>query len=259
MEGERVKASEGARATTVQAKGAIGDLGGAWMSSDAEEAAGVAAGLPDWQLYFLGRHGVLGDVDPDVVLAAAFIFPADHLRREWTAARAVMTPAEALGRYLAVCHQWGRDQLTGYAPAARLSDLGQRVIDAADVVGLPLFAGWRAVPVPAGSDDTAVAERCAHVCQVLREHRGACHGVALAALQLDPLTAILVNSGGEANALEYGWEPPFAVPTDADRALRERVEEVTDDLAAVAYDALTPDEQAEFVTLLNAARAHAIG
>ena len=253
-------ASPQARATAVAAKGPIGSLGGAWMSTDAEEEAGVAAGLVGWQFYFLGRHGVLGDVDPDVVLAAAFVFPADHLRREWTAARAVMTPAEALSRYVEVCHAWGRERLGGFAGAERLADLGQRVVDASDVVGLPLFAGWRAVPLPeAGSDgepDTA-PERCAHVLQVLREHRGACHGVALAALQLDPLVAILANAGGEVNALDYGWQPPFPEVTDADRALRSRVEELTDDLVAPAYDALAADEQAELLTLLREAHSHA--
>src|SRR5215207_1782921 len=44
-----------ARDTAVAAKGPIGDLGGSWMSSDLEEAASAAAGLDDWQLYFLGR------------------------------------------------------------------------------------------------------------------------------------------------------------------------------------------------------------
>lgn len=245
-------ASPQARGTAVAAKGPVGDLGGAWMSTDAEEEAGAAVGLVDWQFYFLGRHGVLGDVDPDVVRAAAFVFPADHLRREWTAARSLMTPAEALSRYVEVCHAWGREQLAGFAGAERLADLGQQVIDASDVVGLPLFAGWRAVPVPAGG-----AERCAHVLQVLREHRGACHGVALAALQLDPLVAILANTGGEANALDYGWQPPFPEVTDADRALRSRVEKLTDDLVAAAYDGLTPDEQAELLTLLEDAHSHA--
>jgi hypothetical protein len=253
-----MKASPQARATAVAAKGPIGDLGGAWMSTDAEEEAGVAAGLIDWQFYFLGRHGVLGDVDPDVVLAAAFVFPPDHLRRQWTAARAVMTPAEALRRYIEVCHAWGREQLGAFTGAERLADLGQQVIDASGVVGLPLFAGWRAVPVPESGPDTA-PERCAHVMQVLREHRGACHGVALAALQLDPLLAILANAGGEANAIDYGWEPPFPEVTDADRVLRSRVEELTDDLVAPAYDALTQDEQAELLSLLQAAHANAFG
>lgn len=245
-------ASLEARETCVAAKGPIGDLGGAWMSSDAEEQVLEDAGLIDWQLYFLARHGVLGDVDPDVVLAAAFVFPADHLRAEWTTARAVMTPDEGLRRYLALCHLWGRQRLAGFDDLDRLTELGLRVIDSSAVVGLPLFAGWRAVPLP--SDP---AERCAQVMQVLREHRGSCHGIALAALQMDPLMAILTNQGGEENAREYGWQPPFPVPGDADRELRARVEELTDDLVAAAYDGLTVDEQAELLVLLEAAHSHA--
>lgn len=243
-----------ARTTAVAAKGPIGDLGGAWMSSEAEEQALAEAGLVDWQLYFLGRHGVLGDVDPDVILAAAFVFPADHLRREWTAARAVMTPDEGLRRYLALCHLWGREKLAGFDHLNRLTELGQKVIDASGVVGLPLFAGWRAVPLPADP-----AERCAQVMQVLREHRGACHGVALAACQMHPLVAILTNQGGEENADEYGWKPPFPVITDADRELRERAEELTDDLVAEAYQGLTDAEQTELLDLLRAAHTHAFG
>src|SRR5215204_179170 len=94
-----------ARDTAVAAKGPIGDLGGSWMSSDLEEAASAAAGLDDWQLYFLGRHGVLGDVHPEVVRAAAYVFPVERIADQWDAARAVMTPEEATQSYLAVCHQ----------------------------------------------------------------------------------------------------------------------------------------------------------
>lgn len=244
--------SDPARITAVSAKAPIGDLGGAWMASDAEEQALLDAGLVDWQLYFLGRHGVLGDVDPDVILAAAFVFPTDHFRREWRAARAVMSPDEGLRRYLALCHLWGREKLAGFTGLQRLTQLGQKVIDSSDIVGLPLFAGWRAVPLP--SDPS---ERAAQVLQVLREHRGACHGVALAALQLDPLIAILANQGGAENAVEYGWEPPFPSVTEADRTLRARVEELTDDLVAGAYGGLTVGEQTELVDLLNAAHDHA--
>ncbi len=248
-------ASQQARTTTVGAKGPIGDLGGNWMMGEAEEQATADAGMVDWQLYFLGRHGVLGDVDTDVILAAAFFFPPDHLRRQWGIARELMTPEEGLRRYLVVCHQWGRDRLAGFAEVERLSELGLKVIDASSVVGLPLFAGWRAVPLPAAGPNTG-AERCAQVLQVLREHRGACHGVALASLQLDPLVAVLANQGGEQNAVEYGWQPPFPKVTDADRLLRERVEELTDDLAAVAYDGLSVGEQTDLVDLLKAAHAH---
>ena len=248
-------ASEAARATAVAAKGPIGDLGGAWMTTDAEEAATMAAGMEDWQLYFLGRHGVLGDVDPEVVRSAAYVFPVERVRQQWTAARAVMTPAEATDRYLAVCHEWGRAHLANFADSDRLTQLGQKVIDASDVVAMPLLAGWRALPMPTGQE--ASGERCVQICQLLREHRGACHGVALAALNMPPLLAILTNSGGEENAREYGWSPPFPVPTDADQALRQQVEELTDDIVAVAYESLTAAEQSELVTLLQAARAYA--
>jgi hypothetical protein len=74
---------------------------------------------------------------------------------------------------------------------------------------------------------------------------------------MPPLLAILTNRGGEDNALEYGWPGPFPEPSDADRQLRDRVEELTDDIVAVAYDGLTADEQTELVSVLQAARAHA--
>lgn len=241
-----------ARSAAVAAKAPIGDLGGNWMTGPEEEAATLAAGLDGWQLYFLGRHGVLGDVDPDVVTAAAFFFPADVVRAEWLAARQVMTPDAALQRYLRLCHDWGRSQLAGFAGAGRLADLAQRVADAADVAGLPLFAGWRAVPVP--SDAPA---RCAHLMQLLREHRGACHGVAVVACGMTPLMAVLSNQRGEDNAQEYGWQPPFPEVTAADRSARERVETLTDDLVAVAYEGLDRPELAELLELLGAAHSHA--
>ena len=79
--------------TAVAAKGPIGSLGrrlddlrrrGAGHRRRRARAAGSCTSS--------ARHGVLGDVDPDVVLAAAYVFPADHLRREWETARQVMTP-----------------------------------------------------------------------------------------------------------------------------------------------------------------------
>jgi len=243
-----------ARDTAVAAKGPVGSLGGAWMTGDAEEQATADAGLEGWQLYFLARHGVLGDVDPDVVTAAAVVFPADVVRSQWEAARQVMTPQAALGLYLGLCHAWGREHLGGFDGAGRLAQLATQVVDSADVIGLPLFAGWRAVPRP---DDQAA--RCAHLLQVMREHRGAAHGVALVATGVLPLVAILAGDGGAANAQDYGWEPPFPEVTDSDRAARRAAEELTDDLVAPAYECLDQQERAELLTLLEAAFEHAFG
>ncbi len=247
-------AARSARATAVAAKGPVGSLGGAWMTGDAEEQATADAGLEGWQLYFLARHGVLGDVDPDVVTAAAVVFPADVVRSQWEAARQVMTPQTALRHYLDLCHAWGREHLAGFDGAGRLAQLATQVVDSADVIGLPLFAGWRAVPRP--DDDPA---RCAHLMQVMREHRGAAHGVALVATGVPPLVAILAGEGGAANAQDYGWQPPFPTVTDSDRAARRAAEELTDDLVAPAYEGLDDAERAELLTLLATALEHAFG
>lgn len=232
----------------VEAKDPIGNLGGWWMTSEEEELATVEAGLADWQLYFLARHGVLGDVDPDVVAAAAYVFPPDIVRRDWNAARERLTPEQAVDIYTTLCHQWGRENLSGFGGSERLVELAERVIDSVDVAGLPLFAGWRALPIP-----TDLPARLVHAMQLMREHRGSCHGVALVASQMAPLMAILTNQGGADNAVEYGWEPPFPPVTDKDRVLRSQVEELTDRIVATAYTVLDDAEGSELLSLLLAA------
>ena len=156
------------------------------------------------------------------------------------------TPAEGVALYLPLLFTWAHDHLDDFAAGPRLSALAGRIIDAASVPGLPLFAGWRAVPLPSDPVE-ALGLRL----NVLREHRGACHGVAMTALGMTPLMAILTNQGGVENAEEYGWQPPFPEVRDSDRTLRLEVEELTDAVVARAYEALSESEQSEFVTLLR--------
>lgn len=228
------------------------DLGGSWMASPEEEVATEAAGLKGWQLYFLGRHGVLGDVDPDVIVAAAYIFPPEHLARDWEAARAVLTPEEAVERYVTVCHEWGRAHFEGFSGVNRLAELAEKVIDSVDVAGLSLFAGWRALPVPL--DPPA---RCAHAMQLLREHRGGCHGLAIVASGMTPLMAQLASPDPNHDVEEYGWQPPYPAVTDDDVRRRAAVEELTDELTATGYEVLDKAERAEFLTLIHEAVAYA--
>jgi len=240
--------------TAHRAKAPIGSLGGQWMTQDAEEELTSALGLEGWQLYFLARHAPLGDVDPDVVTAAAYFFPPLYLREQWTIARQRYTPGQALAHYLSLCHEWGRSELDDFSGADRLSALAERVIEGADVAGLPLFAGWRALDVP-----TDRGGRLAHAMQVMREYHGAVHGVAVVGSGMRPLMAVLANQGGESIAEAYGWSPPFPTVTDDDRRERAEVEDRTDDLAAHAYASLPADERVELLDLLAAAHTHVFG
>jgi len=235
-------------------KAAIGPLGGAFMISryakaaaDDQQLAGV------WTSYFAGRCGVLGTVDADVVTAALAFYPADVVRMGWEAAWASTSPERSAARYAQACHEWGQAKLAGFPDAGRLADLAGTVAAAADVATLPLFAGWRAMPLPA--DDHARAAQALHV---LREHRGGLHAVAVLAHGLTPLQAILAGPGGEANATFFGWSGPFEDVT-ALRQQRQAAEESTDVMADRAYAVLDDAEQAELASLLDKAFAVVFG
>jgi hypothetical protein len=235
--------------TTVGA--AIGALGGAYMISPEAKAAGKAAGYRGWQFYMRGRGGVLGDVDADVVTAALGFLAPTHVRTAWEAGRAVGPVDEAVRTYSATAAAWGRNRLSGADGLDRLADLLGRVAAAADPAGLPLFAGWRAVPL----DDDAPA-RVVQLAHVLREHRGGAHLVAVLASGLTPLEAVLAGPGGAGNAAFFGWPEPYPQVDEGVRARRATAETLTDALVAPAYATLTDDEAGELSRLLKAVLAH---
>lgn len=238
------------RTVAVESKRAIVELGGGFMRSREARAFGERVGLDGWQPYFRGRCGVLGEVDADVVAAAVAFFPGGVVRDAWDAGRAAVPAADAAAQYATVCRDWGRRKLSGLRRVERLAALLQRVSDGADVVGAPLFAGWRALPLP---DDPP--GRMAQLTQVLREHRGGMHAVAVVASGLTALEAIRASRPEDARF--FGWPQPDPDPGDDVRRRRDRAEELTDDLVAPAYGVLDRSEADELVALLGEARAAA--
>ena len=230
------------------AAGPINAIGGRFMMHVPTFRAGTAAGFPKgWYFYTTGRGGVLGDVDASVISAAFAYFPHDAIRERWELARTVMPPAEAAALYAQACQEWGREALADVEGIDRLVPLLQRVADAADAAGAPLFAGWRALPVP---DDAPGA--AAQLLMVLREHRGGMHTMTVLAEGLTPLEAV-VTGGGVGNAEFFGWTGELPDP----EPLRERyaaAEARTNTLAARAYAALDDWEREELVSLLEAVR-----
>lgn len=231
--------------------GPVGDLGSRWMlhpdTLEPAKEVGYANGL---LYYAAGRGGVLGDVDADVVTAAFGFFPASLVQQIWPAGIAVEGARAAARRYATACAAFGRARLAGVDGLERLAELAERVVAGADVAGLPLFAGWRAEPLP---DDAP--GRAYQLIHVLRELRGSVHIVAVVASGLSPLDAILTSpTGGPEQAKLFGWPEPFA-DTSALAEQRAAAEALTDQLMARHLEVLDPDERGELVELVRSMRA----
>jgi hypothetical protein len=147
--------------------------------------------------------------------------------------------------YADVCRAWGRRHYTATDGIDRLAELLTRVVDAADPLGWPLYAGWRIVEVAA--DPPA---RLAQLLHVLREHRGGAFLSALRVAGLSPLEAILTDAGGPAMATFFGWPEPFPTIDVGVRARRPHAEELTDEMVGPAYAALSAGESQELLELL---------
>ncbi|MFC4053497.1 hypothetical protein ACFOY4_27740 [Actinomadura syzygii] len=238
----------------------IGRLGGAFMISREAKTFSAETGLSGWTPYFRGRFGVLGEVDADVVRSAAGFFPATTVRRAWEAG-AGLAAAGAADRYAAVAHGFGRRKLAGFGGAAadRLADLLHRVAHSADVVGAPVSAGWRAMPLP--EDGPARVIQLAHV---VRELRGGLHVVAVLASGLTPLEAVLSGHSpllpdGDPNAEYFGWPRPYPEVTDEIRRRHDEAERLTNELMAPAFASLGKAEADELVHLLGEAEKTVFG
>ncbi|MFD5177766.1 hypothetical protein ACFWM1_18300 [Nocardia sp. NPDC058379] len=243
--------------TSTAVKQQVLELGGAFMISREAKEFGQAVGVPGFHgTYTRGRGGVLGDVDADVVSAAFGFFEPGCIRAAWESVP--LPAADAATAYLAACHDFGRRKLAAYDDAERLAELLGRVVAAAPSTGLPLFAGWRAMPLP--TDSRAAALQLTHV---LRELRGGLHLIAVLAHGLTPLQAILIAgspmSDGPTHARMLGWSEPFEQISDDQRARWDAAEALTDELIAPCFEeALDAAERDELASLMAAAHTAAL-
>lgn len=212
------------------------------------EERGKALGLSTWSWYHCGRGGVLGDADPSVVVATFGFFPPALQSKAWDKGRAVLPVQQIAHAYAEACADWGRRTFSAVPAAGRLADLLLTAADAANPAGIPLFAGWRALVPTIATDDPA---RLALALQVMREHRGGLHLVAVVAQGVDPLQAVMSGRYGAGNAKFFGWPQPWPDPSLAHDAMAA-AEARTDALVQPAFAALSADERAELVEGLRA-------
>lgn len=226
-----------------------------------------------WDGYFASRAAPLGRVPANVVHAAFYNFADGEAARHIPGAWETIPPEASLA-----ARQRGSAaslrRILGAEPAGspglvRAADLTTKAATSAPMEGRVMYAGMRALPVP--GDPVA---RLWHSATMLREHRGDGHIAALLTERIGGTEAHVLS------ALEQGIHPPESfgrihhLPkerlaavmdglrarglvdaegrfTDAGRATKQRVEALTDDLAAAPYEALSPAELDELVAVLE--------
>jgi hypothetical protein len=237
--------------------------------ADEPTEAVMALGLPTvWDAYFAGRAAPLGREVPATVVHALFYNFADgevarHIPRVWdTVTPEAANAARERGSVAALRRILG--DLADTPGVARAADLVTKAGTSARTEGRALYAAVRTLPLP-----TEPVARLWHGANLLREHRGDGHVAALLTVGIGGTEAHVLHALSEGTPAESfgrvshlpraqlaavvdGMRARGLVGADgwltaAGRQTKERVETLTDELAAPAYDILEPDELDQLV------------
>jgi hypothetical protein len=226
-----------------------------------------------WDGYFASRAAPLGWVPAQVVHAAFYSFADGEAARHIPSAWEKIPPeasvaARERGSAASVRRILG-DELAGSAGLVRAADLTTKAATSAPTAGRVMYAGMRTLAVP--SDPVA---RLWHSATTLREHRADGHIAALVGARIGGTEAHVISAlaAGVYPAESFGRihhlpKPRLAAVmdglrerglidtdgrfTDAGRETQQRIEALTDELAAPPYDALTPAELDELIAELE--------
>jgi hypothetical protein len=241
-------------------------------SADEPNEAMFALGFTNyWDTYFAGRAAPLGLAPAEVVDALFYNFAPGEVARHIPKVWRTTTPEGAIAARERGCVKALRRILGDHvdSPAfARAAELLLMAATSAPGEGRPMYAALRAIPVPDG-----VVARLFHAASLLREHRGDGHIAALmiegvGRLEAHALYALAMGMPAERfGRIHHLPAAQLAAVTggmhdrgligddgwlsDLGRAVNQRVESLTDDLAAKPYESLAPDELDELVTALE--------
>jgi hypothetical protein len=224
-----------------------------------------------WDTYFAGRAAPLGLAPSEVVDALFYNFAPGEVARHIPKVWRTTTPELALAARQMGCAKALRRILGDRVDTptfTRTTELLIKAATSAPFEGRPMYAALRAVPTP----DDAVP-LLFHAASLLREHRGDGHIAALMtegvggleahvllALDMDmpaerfgrihhlpavQLVAVINGMRDRGLIGDDGWL------SEQGRVVKERVESLTDDLAAKPYESLEPDELDELMATLE--------
>jgi hypothetical protein len=237
--------------------------GAVFTPADAEPAY-VAIGLkPGRMCYFASRAAPLGAASAEMVISTFFNFNPQVVRRVIPESWSLATPEAILAARLEVADAVLRRTLGEAVGSAEMAEAAALARTAAEVAcerpeGRPLFAGHASLPWP-----TEAHLVLWHAQALLREYRGDGHIAALVVDGMTGLDALICHAAsgevpaemlrGSRGYSEDEWAAGVeslagrgilhadASFTDEGRARRERVELVTDELAAAPYAAIGED------------------
>jgi hypothetical protein len=226
-----------------------------------------------WDGYFASRAAPLGRVPAQVVHAAFYSFADGEVARHIPSAWETIPPEASLaarerGSAASLRRILG-DELADSAGLARAADLTTKAALGAPTEGRMMYAGMRTLPMP--SEPVA---RLWHSATMLREHRADGHIAALVGARIGGTEAHLLwalahgihpaESFGRVQHLpkqrlarvmdglrERGLVDVDGRITDTGRETMQRIEALTDELAAPPYEALSPAELDELIAELE--------
>jgi len=243
-----------------------------FFSAEPNESMAALGFRTYWDGYFAGRAAPLGRVPAEVVHAAFYSFAggevARHIPKVWdTTTPEAAHAARQRGCVAALRRILG--ELVETPELACAAELLAKASTSAPTEGRVMYAGLRTLPMP----EEPVA-RLWHAANMLREHRGDGHIVALVSERIGGTEAHVLS------ALDMGIYPAESfgrihhLPrarltevmnglgdrglldtsghlTDAGRATKLRIESLTDALAEPPYDRLQPLELQQLMALLE--------
>lgn len=229
-----------------EAGAAMGEAVGIFMLHPETFAESAAAGYQNPLAgYVAGRAGVLGEATGATVSAVFTVFEPNTVAALWEEGLAVRGAAGAAKVYWEQVGGFGRKYLAGAQGMARIAELGRKIIAATPTGGLPMYAGYRTMPL---ADDDAA--RALQVMFVLRELRGDVHFNILSNSGITPVEAHMLH-GGRDYTMMFGWQEPFADGADKKKRYAE-VEEATNRRMAEIYTAALDSDEIEELARLSA-------
>ena len=242
-------------------------------STDEPNEAMFALGFTNyWDTYFAGRAAPLGSSVPaEVVHALFYNFAPGEVARHIPKVWETTTPEDALAAREKGCvsalHRILGD-LVDASDFGRAVELLAKAATSAPLEGRPMYAALRALPLP-----EQPVPRLFHAASLLREHRGDGHVAALMAEGIGGLEAhvlLAIDMGIPAPTFGRIHHLPAAQLTGlidamktrglirdevsftpAGRQAKDRVEALTDKLAAVPYEVLESAERGELIAALQ--------